>query len=49
MQGVFERTGAGLGEEEERVRMLCAGVLVRVGEVVEKWQRVMVGELGGFL
>ncbi|KAI9828662.1 MAG: telomere binding protein [Thelocarpon impressellum] len=47
---VFENA-SGQGEEGERVRMLAAGVLVRVREVVEKWQRLMVGDVdlgGGF-
>lgn len=34
---------------EERARVLGAGVLVEVEEVVRDWQRVMVGEMGGFL
>lgn len=49
VQGVFEQVGSGLGDEGERIRMLCAGVLARVSEVVEKWQRLMVGDLEGFL
>ena len=31
------------GQEGERVRMLAAGVIIRVGEVVERWQRIMTG------
>lgn len=49
VQGVFERMGSGLGDEGERIRMLSAGVLMRTGEVVESWQRLMAGELSGFL
>lgn len=45
--GLFERVGE--GEEEERVKMLAAGVLGRCREVVERWERVMVGELAGFV
>lgn len=38
------------GEEEgERCRMLAAGVLVRCREVVERFQRLMVGEMVGFM
>lgn len=48
VEGVFERTGSGGlveegGEEEGRVRRLAAGVLVKVGEVGEEWQRVLMG------
>ena len=39
---VLERMQDG-GKEGERVRMLAAGVIIRVGEVVERWQRVMTG------
>ena len=46
VQGVFERMGQ--GEEEERGRMLAAGVLVRVREVVEKYQALLMGDLVGF-
>ena len=41
---VFERLGAG-SEEDERIRVLAAGVVVRCQEVVEKYQRRMVGAL----
>ena len=41
---VFERLGAG-SEEDERVRVLAAGVVVRCQEVIEKYQRRMVGAL----
>lgn len=41
---VFEGLGAG-SEEDERVRMLAAGVVVRCQEVVEKYQRRMAGAL----
>jgi telomere length regulation protein len=41
---VFERLGAG-SEEDEKVRVLAAGVLVRCQEVVEKYQRRMAGAL----
>jgi len=44
---VLERMqGASVGDEEgERVRMLAAGVVVRVGEVVERWHRLMLGDM----
>ncbi|KAF2831443.1 hypothetical protein CC86DRAFT_443135 [Ophiobolus disseminans] len=41
---VFEGLGTG-SEEDERVRVLAAGVVVRCGEVVEKYQRRMAGAL----
>ncbi|KAG8527013.1 uncharacterized protein KY384_008442 [Bacidia gigantensis] len=41
---LLERMSGG-GEEEERCRMLAAGVLVRCREVVEKHQRLMVGDM----
>ncbi|KAF2436340.1 hypothetical protein EJ08DRAFT_691514 [Tothia fuscella] len=41
---VLERMGEG-GEEAERVRMLAAVVVVRCHEVVEKWQRLMLGDM----
>lgn len=44
---VFERVSGG-DEESERVRMLAAGVLVRCGEIVEKFQRLLMGDLVGF-
>ncbi|KAJ8059208.1 hypothetical protein OCU04_012179 [Sclerotinia nivalis] len=47
VDGVFRGIGAG-SEEDERRRLLAAGVLVRIGECVEKWQRLMVGDVVGF-
>lgn len=41
---VFDGLGAG-SEEDERVRVLAAGVVVRCQEVVEKYQRRMAGAL----
>ena len=41
---VFEGLSAG-SEEDERVRVLAAGVVVRCQEVIEKYQRRMVGAL----
>ena len=47
--GVFGglRGGDG-GKEEEQVKMLAAGVLVRLGEAMEEYQMLMVGDLIGF-
>ena len=48
-QLVFDRAGGGKGDEEgERVRMLAASVLVRAREVVEKYQRLLVGDMFDF-
>ncbi|KAK0654421.1 Telomere length regulation protein TEL2-like protein [Lasiodiplodia hormozganensis] len=44
---VFDRTGGG-SDEEERVRTLAAGVLVKCGEVVEKYQGSLMGEMMDF-
>ena len=46
---VFEglRGGDG-GKEEEQVKMLAAGVLVKLGEAMEEYQMLMVGDLIGF-
>ncbi|KAG0650805.1 DNA replication checkpoint tel2 [Hyphodiscus hymeniophilus] len=43
---VFGRMGG--GEEEERGRMLAAGVLLRINEVVDKYQALLMGDLVGF-
>ncbi len=48
VQAVFEELGGG-SEEGERVRMLAAGVLVRCKEVVDAWQRLMVGDMANYL
>jgi telomere length regulation protein len=48
VEGVFGRVGAGGSEEDERVRMLAAGVLVRVRECVEKYQALLMGDLASF-
>jgi len=44
VEGVFGRLGAGT-EEDEKVRMLAAGCLVRIREVVEKYQALLMGDL----
>ncbi|KAF2270643.1 hypothetical protein CC78DRAFT_611526 [Lojkania enalia] len=41
---VFQGLGAG-SEEDERVRVLAAGVVIRCQEVVEKYQRRLVGSM----
>ncbi|PQE25264.1 telomere length regulation protein [Rutstroemia sp. NJR-2017a WRK4] len=46
VEGVFGGLAGG-SEEDEKRRMLAAGVLVRIGECVEKYQRLMVGDLAG--
>lgn len=37
------------GGAEGKVSVLCAGVLGAVGEVLGEWERVLVGEVGGWL
>ncbi|KAL2261164.1 hypothetical protein VTK26DRAFT_4617 [Humicola hyalothermophila] len=47
--GVFAGLrGGDEGGEEEQVKGLAAGVLVKLREAVEKWRLVLVGELIGF-
>ncbi|KAK2626739.1 hypothetical protein QTJ16_003914 [Diplocarpon rosae] len=48
VEGVFERLGSVGSEEDERVRMLAAGVLVRLRENVEKYQALLMGDLASF-
>ncbi len=45
---VFEKLGGG-SAEGERVRMLAAGVLMRAGEVVDRYQRLLLGNLVDFM
>ncbi|KAI9053741.1 hypothetical protein LZ554_002692 [Drepanopeziza brunnea f. sp. 'monogermtubi'] len=45
VEGVFGRLGSVGSEEDERVRMLAAGVLVRIRENVEKYQALLMGDL----
>jgi telomere length regulation protein len=44
---VLEKREAGVGGEDEgeKVRMLAAAVVVRCHEVVERWQRLMLGDM----
>lgn len=44
---VFDRTGGG-DDEGNTVRMLAAGVVMRCQEVVEKYQRLLLGEMVDF-
>ncbi|KAI2463615.1 telomere length regulation protein-domain-containing protein [Annulohypoxylon bovei var. microspora] len=53
--GVFANTrggdvgvGGGAGGEENEVKMLAAGVLIRLREAVDKYQAVLMGDLIGF-
>lgn len=32
-------------EEEERIKMLAAGIVVRCGEVVDKYRRLLLGDM----
>lgn len=48
VNNVFENIGGG-SEEGERIRMLAAGVLMRCRQVVEKYQRVLMGDLVDFM
>ena len=43
---VFERVGDGGGEERE-VKMLAAGILVKLTEAVERYQALLMGGLIG--
>ena len=43
VEGVFSRMGG--GNEEENGRLLAAGVLVRIKEIVEKYQALLMGDL----
>ena len=50
VEGLFEtRLGGGGSDEDEKVRMVAAGVLVRCREVVERWQRLLMGDLIGYM
>lgn len=48
VDGILGRVGAGGSEEDERIRMLAAGCLVRVTEAVEKYQAYLIGDLASF-
>ncbi|KAK0947722.1 telomere binding protein [Friedmanniomyces endolithicus] len=51
VQVVFERAGGGElvsggSQEETKIRTLAAGVLVKIGEMVEQYQKAMFGSVG---
>ena len=48
VESVFETVGGG-SEEGDRIRMLAAGVLVRTRQVVEKYQRLLMGDALDFM
>ncbi|KAI6783754.1 DNA replication checkpoint protein-like protein [Emericellopsis cladophorae] len=48
VSGVFERTRGDDGGEENEVKMLAAGVLIRLGEAMEKYQALLMGDMIGF-
>lgn len=50
VEGVFSRLGGrGTAEgEDERVRLLAASVLMRIREVVEKYQALLMGDMASF-
>ncbi|WZH40134.1 telomere length regulation protein-domain-containing protein [Fusarium acuminatum] len=45
---VFEKTRGEDGGEENEVKMLSAGVLIRIGEAIEKYQALLMGDMIGF-
>lgn len=45
---VFDRVPATKGGEEEQVRMVAAGVMVKLGEVLERYQGRLMGVNVGF-
>ncbi|KAM4054993.1 telomere length regulation protein [Hirsutella rhossiliensis] len=46
--GIFERTRGEDGGEENEVKMLAAGVLIKLGEAIEMYQALLMGDLIGF-
>ncbi|POR30874.1 DNA replication checkpoint protein tel2 [Tolypocladium paradoxum] len=48
VSGVFERTRGDDGGEENEVKMLAAGVLIKLGEAIEKYQALLMGDMIGF-
>lgn len=45
---VFERIRGDDGGEENEVKMLAAGTLIKLGEAIEKYQALLMGDLIGF-
>lgn len=48
VSGVFGRTRGEDGGEENEVKMLAAGVLIRLGEAIERYQALLMGDMIGF-
>ncbi|KAL3419002.1 DNA replication checkpoint protein tel2 [Phlyctema vagabunda] len=48
VEGVFSKLDGGGSEEDEKVRMLAAAVLMRIGECVEKYQALLLGDIASF-
>ena len=48
VSGVFERTRGEDGGEENEVKMLAAGVLIKIGEAIERYQALLMGDMIGF-
>lgn len=46
--GVFARVRGEDGGEENDVKMLAAGVLIKLGEAVEKYQALLMGDMVGY-
>lgn len=46
--GVLEQTRGEDGGEENEVKMLAAGVLIKLGEAIERYQALLMGDLVGF-
>ncbi|KAG5927584.1 hypothetical protein E4U42_002045 [Claviceps africana] len=47
VSGVFERTRGEDGGDENDVKMLAAGVLIKLGQVIETYQALLMGDLIG--
>ena len=47
VEQIFENAGKG-SEEDDRARVLAASVLVRCTEIIEKYQKMLVGNLMDF-
>lgn len=45
---VFERIRGGDGGDENDVKMLAAGVLIKLGEAIEKYQALLMGDMIGY-
>ena len=49
VEAVFGRFGIGKGgEEEEKIRMLAVGCLVRIGEMMERYRALLMGDVANF-